>query len=110
MAAAPLQGKLALPTSKFYEPKRIDWATSQSDSQDISEDVTHTKPQAFTTPPSKNEGDAAARSTPLRSILRTGSRATNDRVYDIATLLSYRCSLAGIGVFAKIKPEALAGQ
>lgn len=110
MAAAPLHESMSLPTSRFYEPKRIDWATSQSESQDISDDVAFTESPTFTTPPQKAVGDVPASSSPSGATIGSSSPAISNKVYDIATLLSYRGSLAGIGVFAKIKPEALTGQ
>ncbi|KAL9124983.1 MAG: hypothetical protein Q9217_005752 [Psora testacea] len=92
-----------------HSPIRIDWATSLSESQDSSDPARAIHRDAFTTPPQKVTRIETARTKSLSDATNSAAPSTAKKVYDFPTLMKYQTSLAGIAVFAKIKPEALAG-
>ena len=94
----------------FRSPKRIDWATSQTASEDTTVDDTAAHNDVFTTPPSKQIRSGTPTPKILPAIINGVEASAKPRVYDIPTLLQLSGSLVGIGFFGKIKPEALAGK
>ena len=99
------------PPPLFRSPKRIDWGTNQTESEDTTADKDiNAQDDVFTTPPSKQIRSGTPTPKSLAMISRGVDVPTSSRVYDIPTLLRLSGSLAGIGVFAKIKSEALAGE
>ena len=93
-------------------PIRIDWASLQSESRTSSDESKPFDRDAFTTPPPKDAGLSRSSTEDGTMFAKPTAKSTclSDRVYDIPTLMKYQGSLAGIAVFAKIKPEALRGQ
>ena len=110
MAEGALQTHSAYQQHSTAEsPIRIDWATCHSESQTTSDETTSTSRDAFKTPPPRTVTSINKVAKGLSAVANGVVVSTNKRVYDIPTLLQYRGSLAGIAVFAKIKPDALAG-
>ena len=91
-------------------PIRIDWATGQSESQDVKIPAIAGSRNAFTTPPQKSTGVEAGCTEEIARVKNGVVSSVSKKVYDIPTMMKYRTSFAGIAVFAKIKPEALAGK
>ena len=93
-------------------PIRIDWASLQSESRTSSDESKPFDRDAYTTPPPKDAGlpRSSIDDGTMFAKLAAKRTSSSDRVYDIPTLMRYQGSLAGIAVFAKIKPEALRGQ
>ena len=99
------------PPPLFRSPKRIDWGTNQTESEDSTADKDfNAQDDIFTTPPSKQVRSGTPTPKSLAIVPKDVDVPTSSRVYDIPTLLRLSGSLAGIGVFAKVKPEALAGK
>ena len=95
----------------FRSQKRIDWGTNQTESEDTTADnESNAQDDVFTTPPSKQIRSGTPTPKGLATLPKGVDVPTSFRVYDIPTLLRLSGSLAGIGVFAKIRPEALAGK
>ena len=104
-----------LQVSEPLAPKRIDWAASQSDSRETSGETENSERldipprNIFKTPPPKQ---TSTMGTTTNNVDQRDARSITTRarrVYSIATLMKYRGSIAGISVFAKIKPDALTG-
>lgn len=109
--AHPSTGTAKQPPPLFRSPKRIDWGTSQTESEDTTADKgVHAQDDIFITPPSKQIRSGTPTPKGLATVPNRADVAASSRVYDIPTLLQLSGSFAGIGVFAKIKPEALAGK
>ena len=106
----PAAHSMAIHIAKPKSPIRMDWATCQSDSQDSIDQTNGNQRDAFITPPQKVNGIGIASMNDLPNMTNGTDASASKRVYDIPTLLKFRTSLAGIAVFAKIKPEALAGK
>ena len=104
MAASVLPSSEATMTSvRPRSPIRIDWASLQSSSGGDSTHDYSIERDAFRTPPPPSSNEEIS----SKSIMMQARRSPV--VYEIATLMKYRASLAGITVFAKIKLEALNG-
>ena len=111
MAATTLQTRAIVHNiHKADSPVRIDWATCRSESQHTSDEIGPIQKYIFKTPPSKTVNHSKSNTKEAWSVINESIESTDRRVYSIPSLLERRGSLAGIGVFAKIKPEALAGQ
>lgn len=96
---------------------RLDWASMQSSLSDDNQiedrfDEQRALPSRPTTPTpgsSKRKRSTLSDPTNPSELPLKGKLHPSTRVYDIPTLMKYRTSLAGLTVFAKIKPEALNG-
>ena len=111
MAACTLQTNDTVQNAANVDsPIRIDWAACHSESQNTSDEIGSTQRDVFKTPPPKTVTDSNLNMKKALAILDGSNAPGGRRVYDIPSLLRCRGSLAGIGVFAKIKPEALSGQ
>ena len=93
-------------------PIRIDWASFHSNSRASSEESRHQDRDVYKTPPPKHAELAQPIGNDHISVVEpiVETAWMSSRIYDIPTLLKYRGSLAGIGVIAKIKPDALRGR
>ena len=92
-----------------HSPIRIDWASLQSSSRGSSGESKTAEGDVFQTPPPKPVALSTAFPDNTQSAALQSQADLNRRVYDIPALMQLRGSFAGIGVFAKIKPEALTG-
>ena len=101
-------------------PIRIDWASLQSSFssddatlQDSERDACRTPPRPITPLPGSVKRKRSTTSDDLNprqpNHPTMGLFKAHVRVYDVPTLMEYRNSLAGLTVFAKIRPEALNG-
>ena len=96
-------------TERPHSPIRIDWAACQSESQDSDERKDATHHDLLATPPQQVTGKEVAFKDFIDGT-SGGISSAAKRVYKIPELMKYRNSLTGIAVFARIKPEALAGE